>query len=242
MADSTQWPADAYRTEFDQVPEKSLRGLLAELVQNATASVNCLLPSHSSLHTLMRPLFDTRGRHGAAGCPEPESVGTAHSGARARVRVRLLVSVSTARTLPPNAGHGCGTRLRIRSTRDKLREAVIVDNSLALLRPDPAAPAVLVRDPVTVRALAALFAGVWSRAQPFHIHRSLSDWVWDGTTQQILQQLREGTKDETAAARLGMSLRTYRRRTSNLLRETGGTSRFQAGARSVELGLLRDAD
>jgi DNA-binding NarL/FixJ family response regulator len=42
-----------------------------------------------------------------------------------------------------------------------------------------------------------------------------------------------------AARELNVSLRTYRRHVAEILRELGASSRFQAGARAVELGLMQ---
>jgi DNA-binding NarL/FixJ family response regulator len=44
--------------------------------------------------------------------------------------------------------------------------------------------------------------------------------------------------DETAVRALGVSLRTYRRRVAELMTALGAASRFQAGARARELGLV----
>ena len=49
--------------------------------------------------------------------------------------------------------------------------------------------------------------------------------------------LTTGLTDEAAARRMGMSLRTYRRRVAELMRLLEAESRFQAGVRAGELGL-----
>ena len=54
----------------------------------------------------------------------------------------------------------------------------------------------------------------------------------------LLDALASGSKDEAAARALGMSLRTYRRRVAELMAAVGATSRFQAGLRARELGLI----
>jgi DNA-binding NarL/FixJ family response regulator len=51
--------------------------------------------------------------------------------------------------------------------------------------------------------------------------------------------LGEGLTDEAASRRLGVSLRTYRRRVADLLLALEADSRFQAGLRAGELGLAR---
>ena len=57
-------------------------------------------------------------------------------------------------------------------------------------------------------------------------------------TPGILTALNDGLTDEAAARALGLSLRTYRRRVAELMAAMGATSRFQAGSRARELGLV----
>ena len=47
----------------------------------------------------------------------------------------------------------------------------------------------------------------------------------------LLALLGSGAKDETIARELGLSERTLRRRSADLLRRLGAANRFQAGAR-----------
>ena len=60
-----------------------------------------------------------------------------------------------------------------------------------------------------------------------------------GVTVQVdaLDWRLESDCDETAARRLTLSLRTYRRRVAELMRTLDADSRFQAGVRAGELGL-----
>ena len=55
----------------------------------------------------------------------------------------------------------------------------------------------------------------------------------------VLDLLSQGVKDETAARRLGLGLRTYRRRVAELMAVLEAGSRFKAGLRAGELGLPR---
>jgi DNA-binding NarL/FixJ family response regulator len=55
----------------------------------------------------------------------------------------------------------------------------------------------------------------------------------------ILQTLATGLTDEAAARRLGISLRTYRRRVAGLMNLLEADSRFQAGVHAAERGLTR---
>jgi len=55
----------------------------------------------------------------------------------------------------------------------------------------------------------------------------------------VLQTLNAGLKDEVAARRLSVSLRTYRRHIAELMDYFGVKTRFQLGVRVAEVGLLR---
>ncbi|MFC8227217.1 DNA-binding response regulator [Streptomyces sp. NPDC057287] len=61
----------------------------------------------------------------------------------------------------------------------------------------------------------------------------------DAAGRTILEALGSGLTDRSAAGRLGLSLRTYRRRVAELMATLDAGSRFQAGLRAGELGLSR---
>ena len=54
----------------------------------------------------------------------------------------------------------------------------------------------------------------------------------------LLQQLAAGAQDEQIARRLGVSLRTVRRRGADLMSELGAESRFQAGVEAAKRGWI----
>ncbi len=54
----------------------------------------------------------------------------------------------------------------------------------------------------------------------------------------LLQQLAVGAHDEQIARKLGISLRTVRRRVADLMRELGADTRFQAGVEAARRGWL----
>lgn len=62
--------------------------------------------------------------------------------------------------------------------------------------------------------------------------------VNQGARFDVLHHLCSGYKDEVGARLLNMSLRTYRRHVADLLTMLGASSRFEAGARAVALGLI----
>jgi DNA-binding NarL/FixJ family response regulator len=54
----------------------------------------------------------------------------------------------------------------------------------------------------------------------------------------LLALMAAGLKDEVVARRLGLSLRTVRRRIANLMDELGADTRFQAGLEAARRGWL----
>ena len=55
---------------------------------------------------------------------------------------------------------------------------------------------------------------------------------------QLLALMAAGLKDEVVARRLGLSLRTVRRRIAQLMRELDADTRFQAGIEAARRGWL----
>jgi hypothetical protein len=153
------------------------------------------------------------------------------------VRVRILVS--------PTAGPGglgalaprpsTTAPVAVRLARTPVQEMVIADRGTALVC--TASGFVPVLDPAITRSLHALFDNVWelsgkAKATP----RAAPVRGLDG---KVLAQLRDGSTDEVAARRLGVSLRTYRRYVAKIMQDVGATSRFQAGVLATERGLVQ---
>jgi DNA-binding CsgD family transcriptional regulator len=97
-------------------------------------------------------------------------------------------------------------------------------------------PRSLIRQRGLVDALTLWFEELWEHAAP------LPDLDGVSTTPDLrrflLQQLATGAQDEQIARRLGISLRTVRRRIAEVLVELGAESRFQAGVEAVRRGWL----
>ncbi|MFC0437096.1 hypothetical protein [Kutzneria buriramensis] len=116
------------------------------------------------------------------------------------------------------------------------RRAVLVS---ACPGDEPAAGAVLVRNPMVVTRVHEMFEHLWGTAT--------SDMDSDGGRGElassqlrsaVAQMLASGCTDEVSARRLGMSLRTYRRHVAALMVELGARTRFQAGLMVRDAGLL----
>jgi DNA-binding CsgD family transcriptional regulator len=82
-----------------------------------------------------------------------------------------------------------------------------------------------------------MFDHAWSTARPIAAAsaRPILRSPWE---RQVLTHLAMGVKDEAGARQLGVSPRTYRRHVSGLCERLGASSRFEAGVRAVQLGLI----
>lgn len=58
----------------------------------------------------------------------------------------------------------------------------------------------------------------------------------------VLRMFANGQKDEMVARLLGISSRTLRRMSSEIMEKLGAESRFQAGVKAVQFGLLKDPE
>jgi DNA-binding NarL/FixJ family response regulator len=91
--------------------------------------------------------------------------------------------------------------------------------------------------PTLISGVLALFQAAWESAATLGSRLNGDLAPIDAAYRPILQALGAGLTDEAAARRVGMSLRTYRRRVAELMKLLDSGSRFQAGVRAGELGL-----
>ncbi|MFE1795090.1 MULTISPECIES: helix-turn-helix transcriptional regulator [unclassified Streptomyces] len=94
--------------------------------------------------------------------------------------------------------------------------------------------AVVVRDSAVTEALQKLFDLAWQQATP--LGRTVGDGELPEGERVLIRLLAAGMKDEAVARHLGVSLRTLRRRVSELQERLGAASRFQLGARASQRG------
>ncbi|WP_236789805.1 DNA-binding response regulator [Amycolatopsis sp. GM8] len=143
----------------------------------------------------------------------------------------------------PQVGHlhelkRLGAKIRI--TPEEINETIILDHRVAILAGDLSqgerSYSVITR-PEVVQSVTSLFNVAWRAATDVEVFEMRFAEV-RALAPQILDVLASGCKDETAARTLGLGLRTYRRRVAELMSALGATSRFQAGARARELGLV----
>jgi DNA-binding NarL/FixJ family response regulator len=118
---------------------------------------------------------------------------------------------------------------------------VIVDRAVALVPLEPGDPregALQVRSPGIVTALVALFELLWESGTPFGTAPSHDRHGLSPQERALLQILGDGSTDQGAARQLGLSLRTVRRRMSELQERLDARSRFQAGVHAAKQGWL----
>jgi DNA-binding CsgD family transcriptional regulator len=142
---------------------------------------------------------------------------------------------------PALAGHlrsmsANGARIRI--TEREINETILLDRRVAIVAGDQVGGVrgyTVVSSPALVQGIHSLFEAAWHDATDLESYQARFTELG---AREILEQLASGCKDETAARALGVSLRTYRRRVAELMELLGASSRFQAGARAREAGLL----
>jgi hypothetical protein len=128
----------------------------------------------------------------------------------------------------------------IRVARVPPLQAIMVDGTAALVVAGSGAGrrASVIRVPEVLTTLHTLFDSVWRTAVPAHERVVFGDRARAAFARQILGALRAGVTDEVAARELTVSVRTYRRYVAEIMTLLGASSRFQAGVRAAQLGLL----
>jgi DNA-binding NarL/FixJ family response regulator len=91
--------------------------------------------------------------------------------------------------------------------------------------------------PRLIDGVHALFLATWDAADTLDAYLRRDRPQVNREGKMILGALASGLTDEAAARRLGIPLRTYRRRVAELMKQLESDSRFQAGLRVGELRL-----
>ncbi|MEV8597539.1 LuxR family transcriptional regulator [Streptomyces sp. NPDC052012] len=131
----------------------------------------------------------------------------------------------------------------IRIARVPPLQALMVDGTVALVVAESAVGrrASMIRAPELLHTLGTLFENVWRDAVPAGERVVFGNRDRGALARQILAALWAGVTDEVAARDLAVSVRTYRRHVAEIMALLGANSRFQAGVRAAELGLLPPA-
>jgi DNA-binding CsgD family transcriptional regulator len=214
--------------EVEYLPDvDTLRAEALRLLPHARCEVVCTAPDAQ---------WYLRARDGL-----DELRGTLRDLTQRGVTIRKLYTTEAISTLLAIEEFRVGiTRLgvQVRVSANQLSEVVIVDGT-AFLRVHQAQSdqCLMLRVPPVLRSLRVLYEAAWGAACDLDVYVRYRDGDTDEMATEILRMLSVGYKDETAARALGLSVRTYRRRVAQIMRDLNATSRFQAGVRAAELGL-----
>jgi sugar-specific transcriptional regulator TrmB len=145
------------------------------------------------------------------------------------------------------AGIAAGEEARVADVPLKM---TIIDDSIAVLpvrNPPDIESRVLVRDPVLLGALSALFEMYWERALPLRVSNGQAQLSGDGEgpspdETHLLPLLVAGLTDQEIAGQLQLSDRTVRSRVRAMMARLDATTRFQAGYQAVARGWLAHDD
>ncbi|MCC8247071.1 helix-turn-helix transcriptional regulator [Saccharothrix luteola] len=151
-------------------------------------------------------------------------------------RPEALLNPSMAQHLRTAASRGAEVRI----TQDDVNETIIIDRRLAILAGDVVDGRRgygVVTEPTVVQNVASLFDAAWRSGTDLAVYDAQHAEL-RALAPRVLELLASGCKDETAARALGLGVRTYRRRVAELMAVLGANSRFQAGARARDLGLI----
>jgi DNA-binding CsgD family transcriptional regulator len=134
---------------------------------------------------------------------------------------------------------------KVRATPMPAIQLLLIDRRVAVLTEHLRGGghnSVLVRETVVVNALYRLFDAWWAQAKDAALFLADSSarptGEVTGDERIMLRLLGEGLKDQTVAKKLGISVRTVRRRISGVLRRLPADSRFQAGVLAARRGWL----
>jgi DNA-binding CsgD family transcriptional regulator len=133
----------------------------------------------------------------------------------------------------------------VRTTSAGFERMFIFDRKIAFIPHEPAdsvSGAAIVSHPSVVSFLYRGFERLWTSAMPFEYNDAQYDEVSVDIKITLLRLMASGLKDEAIANRLGMATRTCRRHMSAIMAELDATSRFQAGVKIAQLGILSDHD
>ncbi|MEV0429368.1 hypothetical protein [Micromonospora sp. NPDC050495] len=135
-----------------------------------------------------------------------------------------------------------GEQASYRTCEMPSQDLLIADGREAALRiprrdEEPDGTLLVSIDPL-VHVLRAMFGVTWSYGVPIAELRQIREKLRGQPARSILASLVAGDKDEVAARKLGISVRTYRRHVAEIMRGIRANSRFQAGARAAELALF----
>ncbi|MEU3876122.1 MULTISPECIES: helix-turn-helix transcriptional regulator [Streptomyces] len=164
---------------------------------------------------------------------------------RRGVRVRVLYQHAERANLATRAYvvRAAEAGAEVRTSAEICEYVVVFDRSVVFLPQAPvegtAGGAAMVTNTTVAGFVQRRFEDVWMVGQPFEAREAQYEKVAGDVNRTMLQLMGAGLKDEVIARRLAISTRTCRRYMKAAMAQLGAVSRFQAGARAAQLGLLR---
>ncbi|MEC4020711.1 helix-turn-helix transcriptional regulator [Streptomyces sp. H27-D2] len=199
--------------------------------------------AHSCTSEIME--FATGGGQSAASreASRPIDRGLLERGVH--MRCVYLESVSNHPQTVSYLGWLSGLGCRVRVVPALPLRMVVFDRQSAIVPSNPdntAVGALLLRGSGLISALCALFEHIWEDAPPFGSAPQRDDSTGlSSQARAVLSLLAQGHTDDVVARKLGISVRTSRRITADLMALLGARSRFQAGVIAGERGWLQGA-
>ncbi|MEU8876829.1 DNA-binding response regulator [Streptomyces javensis] len=251
---------DARFTEVG-VEDAAFLAAAEEVIGQAGRSVDAVLPECSArmapvqavLGALLTDLGEPvgvrvlRGRSapgaGSTGPASGSTAGTAASGSAAGAVPSGPVPRPIPGPAPPAEAPGAAPAAhpaQVRIASVPLPTAVIADGRTALVctEAEEGRQTSVIEDPVVVATLYGMFRSIWGGAVPAARPLDFGNRARTEMVRRVLARLRDGVTDEAAARDLAISVRTYRRYVTGILELLEANSRFQAGVRATELGIL----
>ncbi|MFF4806483.1 LuxR C-terminal-related transcriptional regulator [Streptomyces sp. NPDC001351] len=159
------------------------------------------------------------------------------------VRIRTVYADSVRRD-PPTLDHigwlhAQGAEVRT-ATSLPIR-MILIDHRRVVLpirMSDARAGAIVTHSEGIVATGVALFEAIWASSSPLGASPELAANGLAPQEAEVMRLLARGFTDEAVAKRLGVSPRTARRITADLMERLGAASRFAAGVRAVQRGWL----
>lgn len=152
-------------------------------------------------------------------------------------RVRTIYPVRALSDAPTTLAYRARLGEEMRVLPEVATRLMVLGHTHAIV-PEPlglgTTPRLLLRQRALVELCSRYFDELWERARPVHALSRRED----GVRRFLLDQLARGASDDQIARRLGISLRTVRRRMAELMEELGAESRFQAGVEAARRGWL----
>ncbi|AGL13772.1 helix-turn-helix transcriptional regulator [Actinoplanes sp. N902-109] len=133
----------------------------------------------------------------------------------------------------------------VRTTLTLPIRMIIVDRATAVVPIDDRASnqgAIVITGRGMVAGLVALFVSTWKSAQPLSSRRSREPGQPNAQERAALRLWAQGATDASVARTLGISERTVRRISETIAERLRARSRFEAGARAMDVGWLSAED